>query len=303
MGVTHMLHRNRYRRETIDSWDELLKWYQFLSKTPGGQGKGWIFRGEKSVKFDLTTSLERAAKISGHNLKMVPALENKLLREFKRRLHHYTNDLPEKNDRLEWLALMQHYGAPTRLLDWTYSFFVAAYFAIEVAELPRCVVWGLNMNSYKVEGILSRTDWSQIEQRYEKYAKVDHSIRDKPWIKQSAIIDYLAEHPKPLVLSVNPFRLNERLTIQQGAFIFPGDISKSFEDNLTAHSVSSNSLIRFEISSKVKVRKEILLNLHRMNMSRASLFPGLEGFAESLKTRLAFPELLSGHNDIAWIDL
>ena len=38
-------------------------------------------------------------------------------------------------NRLEWLALMQHYGTPTRLLDFTRSPYVACYFALE--ELPR----------------------------------------------------------------------------------------------------------------------------------------------------------------------
>src|SRR5438093_2893211 len=41
---------------------------------------------------------------------------------------------------LEWLALMQHYGAPTRLLDFTYSFWIALFFAFEEAENDCSVV-------------------------------------------------------------------------------------------------------------------------------------------------------------------
>jgi hypothetical protein len=64
----------------------------------------------------------------GIDLGKAPRIESGLLRRFKRQAHHYISNPPEENDPLEWLALMQHYGAPTRLLDWTYSFFVALYF-------------------------------------------------------------------------------------------------------------------------------------------------------------------------------
>jgi len=39
---------------------------------------------------------------------------------------------------------MQHHGAPTRLLDFTYSFYIAAYFALEESEKD-CAIWALNM--------------------------------------------------------------------------------------------------------------------------------------------------------------
>jgi hypothetical protein len=74
--------------------------------------------------------------------------------------------------------------------------------------------------------------------------------------------------------------------------LIPGDVSRSFEDNLTSHPDLQKKLVKFKINSTSPVRKKILLNLYRMNISRASLFPGLAGFAESLRTRLAFPKLM-----------
>jgi hypothetical protein len=65
-----------------------------------------------------------------------------------RQCHHYTLHTPEADNVMEWLALMRHYGAPTRLLDCTYSFFAAVYFALEDFELEdaegECAVWALN---------------------------------------------------------------------------------------------------------------------------------------------------------------
>jgi FRG domain len=56
--------------------------------------------------------------------------EHWMLYEFKKRYHLYSSVLPAPSDNVEWLALMQHHGAPTRLLDFTDSFYVAVHFAI-----------------------------------------------------------------------------------------------------------------------------------------------------------------------------
>jgi hypothetical protein len=47
---------------------------------------------------------------------------------------HFLADTPDQDDWLEWIALMQHYGAPTRFLDWTYSLYVAVFFAVERSD-------------------------------------------------------------------------------------------------------------------------------------------------------------------------
>src|SRR5262249_28640680 len=79
----------------------------------------------------LTTGLERVCReIDDGNLEFAPAREVAVVREFMRRAHHYLPDVPRDDNWFEWLALMQHHGAPTRLLDWTYSLSVALHFAL-----------------------------------------------------------------------------------------------------------------------------------------------------------------------------
>src|SRR5207249_10091816 len=68
--------------------------------------------------------------------------------EFKRRAHTdlQPHQVPAEGNAGEWLALMQHFGAPTRLLDVTQSPYVAAYFALEdaVDGVEQCAVWAVN---------------------------------------------------------------------------------------------------------------------------------------------------------------
>ena len=90
------------------------------------------FRGHcttpKQTDFEpaLTTGLERACLLADGSLTRAPEHEKGIIREFRRRAHHYLPDATLLGDSLELLALMQHHGAPTRLLDWTYSLYVAA---------------------------------------------------------------------------------------------------------------------------------------------------------------------------------
>ena len=80
--------------------------------------------GQRDADWPLQTRLERVCS-SFERAKLKEA-ERHLLHQFQRRLHHYRVDVPALDDSLKWFALMQHHGAPTRLLDWTRSPYVAA---------------------------------------------------------------------------------------------------------------------------------------------------------------------------------
>src|SRR5260221_91633 len=70
----------------------------------------WVFRGHADARWALKTSLERSnlkRDVSGRG-------EGHLIDIFRSRAHHFLSAPPTNNDYLEWLALMQHHGAPTR---------------------------------------------------------------------------------------------------------------------------------------------------------------------------------------------
>jgi hypothetical protein len=99
--------------------------------------KQWVFRGQSQC-WRLETSLERAVlryrkgePAGSYPVSHPNKFEPQLLQDFQRRANHYISRVPADGERLEWLALMQHYGVSTRLLDWTISPYVALYFALE----------------------------------------------------------------------------------------------------------------------------------------------------------------------------
>ena len=115
--------------EVVSTWRQLLDAYE---RFKDGQ---WCFRGDMQSAATLKTSLERAAvERWGRPWEEMPLIEEGLIRRFRREAHLYLSSEPEEGDRIGWLSLMRHHGAPTRLLDWSFSFFVAVHFAVERAE-------------------------------------------------------------------------------------------------------------------------------------------------------------------------
>jgi len=290
-------------KEDVGNWEGLLKWEE---KLKAGE---WLFRGMQCDGWELKPSLERACETLYKNchdcLIRAPRLEHILYREFRRRYQNYKVGIPEPVG-IEWLSLMQHYGAPTRLLDFTYSFFIAAYFTMEKPCKKSCphAIWAVRNNWVAKKGHKSlkhggkdvrylENEQNEFEWELQKdFFESLLNLRD-PTTKEERI-ERSTRNPL-CVFPVNGMRLNERSTIQRGVFLCTGNVTKSFKENLEKtlgenleENLQNPSSFNEETTNLVKLvvpdrlRLEMLQKLHSMNINRASLFPGLQGFAESL---------------------
>ncbi len=311
--------RHIYSQVRIESLSDLDRCFKELheNESQKEENKQWIFRGYKNSSDHFETRLQRAicrfgldavegsdsvAQFSAQESILqnglesmdrrhsVARIEGGLLRRFKRQCHHYTMVVPHDDNLMEWLALMQHYGAPTRLLDWTYSFWVAIFFAVEDAE-RECAVWALDSRWVRQQ---VRAELGEISNLIDsEYGGKDPNVTNKETFRTAF------QSSKKFVFPINPYRLNERLVIQQGLFLCPGEVSASFEANLEALAEEksgkkdfSGSLIKFTIKNDSRLRKQIIQRLQRTNMNRATLFPGLDGFSQSLEMLMVFPQIL-----------
>ena len=84
----------------------------------------WVFRGHSDQAYQLRPSVGRG----GHTSASDEKYEQSVFRVFQREAATYLNPTPES--RWEWLAVAQHHGLPTRLLDWSHNPMVALYFAV-----------------------------------------------------------------------------------------------------------------------------------------------------------------------------
>jgi hypothetical protein len=240
-----------------------------------GDASGWIFRGQRKSSWSLETSLERWTR----DMPLLEA-EGRVLYLFNRRAHQFRSrfDLPEDNDILGWLALLQHHGAPTRLLDWTTSPFVALYFALEGVEKDQTepsAVWAIE-RQWLHQCAAKSLEAKAGSENAKKIALLagSHSESFKSWI--------VDEGPQ-LVLPVDPYRQHDRVSSQQAVFLAPGSLTVSFETNLFADADQPRKHI-FKIEVPTTGRARMLQYLRDvLNISHATLFPGLDGLASSLR--------------------
>lgn len=272
--------------EPAVSWESFCHW---LGEMEGG----WAFRGQRESDWTLQTSLDREVRVvhsKGHYPLDCRAQEDELLFLFQQQAHNYIAHPPSISDRASWLALMQHYGVPTRLLDWTSSPYVALYFALEeraqgtppidqgnnrtqqeAADHDACsAVWAIDL------------DW--LDRKAEEHIG---SIPKDPRARTERLNALLDEKQQPLIVRIDPSLGSERMYAQQGFFLW-----KLFEHAPFFDQILISMMTRPELPMRPVVRKlrlngayriELLEILRSMNIHRASLFPGIDGFSQSLK--------------------
>jgi hypothetical protein len=248
----------------LNTWFDYKKFVDQLSDN-------WVFRGQADSQWGLQNAIERTDFIRLHK-----DIEGNFLAEFQRGARNYLSrdEIPEHL--IEWLALMQHHGAPTRLLDFTKSPFIGAYFAYEIAQSNSgrfISIWAINIHFLKMKAI------EKLSGHYAEYLKGSRSI-----INEELFEKIFFDNSCSLVFPVEPFRMNRRYSLQQSHFVSTGNAAEPFMHQLEfLGDEMSQAVIKIEMPAGIK--NEVLRDLQKLNLHRASLFPDLDGYAESLRLR------------------
>lgn len=280
----------------VNSWEE--------ARLIGNHLNRWLFRGQANSQWLLKSTVERALEFRNIPPTHRRAFELLVLSKFREVAHNYINYTPEDEDTIGWLTLIQHYGGPTRLLDFTKSFYIATYFALDGAE-NECAIWAINRPELmKILPNIIETLANNIgEQTTNLHKKISA-------ILYASITDSLREN---IVLTASPLKLSKRQFTQKGIPLIPLNLHDgymesllgSFQNNCVIPNekqfietdrnsflkiVNSNNLIKIILpkSSFLDAR----IDLDSMNLNAFNLFGGLDGLGKDLSAILNSVELV-----------
>lgn len=230
---------------SISSWNEFKRYVSDLNF------RDFIFRGQ-SEPFPLQTTFHRSKR------KVLPLYLNQdiqlLYRSITGRIRHVFNlDRPDELGAM--LNLAQHHGFPTPLLDWTYSPFVAAWFAFERVGQSR-------QSGDKVRILsINRKEFLTLSQFQNLTFTLPHV----------SILDALAIE-------------NDRAVPQQGLLMLtnPQDVEAHIYD--LEQGLGTNLLTAFDLP--IEDAKNAMNDLAMMGITRSTLMPGIESICLDLKDRL-----------------
>jgi hypothetical protein len=194
---------------------DLIDWVRTLRHENSGS---WLFRGHPSKIWKLLPYAFREYN---------PEDETRLTQEFRARAGLRHAHRPRYHDYADWLALMQHYGLPTRLLDWSHSPLTAAFFATERTmrhHSPEdltpsdAIVWALSpaaLNESQGFGPLVHPLNASALKGLVRRAFLGHWTRHQPRPSEGRS----SPDPKPrMVAAAMAIEADIRMQVQRGAF-------------------------------------------------------------------------------------
>lgn len=238
---------------TVQSLGDLVRAVTTLAKETK---LSWWYRGHINAKWDLLPAARR-----GYTKKQERHLSN----EFYVRARTRYNRCPPQEDYAGWLALMQQYGLPTRLLDWTSSPLIAAFFATQVPDRHNdACVWALAPEQFNeaqgYEPLLYPLNAEQL-----------HDLL-KPALK--------GEDKHEKIIAARAIEMDPRMQVQQGAFTVHAS-----EVPLNHLPGCDGWLRRFVIPAKAATT--VAWELEVVGFRLGDLFPDLGNLAAELRARQA----------------
>jgi|SRR5882757_5621435 len=222
------------------------------------------FRGQVNSKWELRPKIYRPGKNYD---------EDEIRMDFKLRGVQLIGEPRVPKDDREWYFLMQHFGSPTRLLDWTDGALIGLYFAVKKpTQYSEAAVWMLDP-VWLNRRVLNELD----ENNYVSGIMLPHWKEADAWFPEPFEQALHVSYP----VAIDPPHVARRVSVQRSRFTIHGR-SKSGLDIL-AKRISKARLVKFVIPKSAA--RGILTDLATCGIVETSVFPDLEGLSRELETK------------------
>jgi hypothetical protein len=242
-----------------DSWNPAIQRHR----------SNYAFRGLNRASQELTTGLMRMGKPYQN-------MERNLLKQFQK---YATKHVVERDTEWHWLSIAQHHGLPTRLLDWTYSPYVALHFATSQMHDMAVdgAVWMINFGD--AHRLLQRAQREELE----KYGSNIFSM-DMLAASFNGLDELDARHANSFDLAVffEPPTIDDRIINQFAYFSALSNPYLSMENWLKSRGVAGK-VQHTKIIIPAALKWEIRDKLDQANINERILFTGLDGLCSWLK--------------------
>jgi hypothetical protein len=276
-------------------------------------GERRVFRGQRDYDWPLRTRLARELDKFPEDTYAL-AIENSAIGFFIDRATGILPNVPDEHDLLGWLSLMQHYGAPTRLLDWSESPFVAAYFAYEQSSNSDGAIYALNPRYCRLQFFGSLGPGLPWDHTGTMASSASGETTYPTRVlyrrdEENEVLRWAITHQSHWPLPTIPISQDARMSAQQTIFTLIGDVS-SITDELfekeswrephpmpgiltgtDAWPLAHASQLLVKVRLRPEWRKEALWALSKMGITADSLFPGLDGLGRATVLHLEYESL------------
>ena len=220
----------------------------------------YLFRGQARSEWPLHPSLMRAT--SGLSAPEILRIEHGAYEAFLRHVYQHLDPatVGPARDPVTWWILMQHHSAPTRLLDWTASAYVAAYFAVVHEPEHDGAVWAVHARTV--------TDHFGL------------APKDRPTIDQTFFV--LVPPADPPLFVVGPLIETQRMSVQQTVFMVSPSVVADHGQTLERVPEPQGKALFLKLVVPAGLKVGFLRKLRRLNITAQALFPGVDGLGRSV---------------------
>jgi FRG domain-containing protein len=255
----------------------LKTFFNFIEvQLPQSKDSTLWFRGAGKESYTLSPSLHRHATIAGSE--EIINLESKIMDRFNQRSVPFLNKPLDKKNDWDVLFFMQHYGIPTRLLDWSESPFIALYFALTSAPyeiISKKRVYKQNACIWVLDPVV----WNRESLKDFNYQQGVLSVEDHFIDSYKPRTPYGNIREKPVCIFGT--HNSARIVSQRGVFTVFGKKIMPMEDTYTKHSFPQDCLIKL-ILPKENILS-LLNSLISLGTTDSVVYPDLEGLAKEVR--------------------